>query len=734
MGTWGDGLLRAKLASKETTYYGEQRSRAIGPSVEKDHALTGDFVSDLVFAKRGRCVVCSAGGGGKSGIAQIDLDTGKSSSYRTPSTVQKLVASPDDRTVWCLFNNYDSLLWAFDVQAHSWTHKCSTKEGMLHYFVETLECSPDGAFVWLRGTQGVAVYSVREKSWKGFVGEQWSSDIDCASLCVTSDGKYVVCGHRQGIALIKIDGGDYTVLSPGTDIKNCLVSHIVPIPRTSDYVCSVSHPEVGGLYHVDIGHRSLRKLKNMRNSTVTAMAIGPDGFLWGAVPGGVFCVNPQTGQDRADLEALQFGEPTTTLLRQNGKVDASRVVVAPRSAVKGRVMPRPERVPSRPPATSLQNRGMVWTSTHLPRIATSKSGSAYVTWFAHPKESAPVKGGLPQIPDALLPADRGRDGASGMSADDRILRVLSSIHGRGGATGISVHDGQKWLPAQLLARGPKHCDVRFAWCQQDDLHVLIETSENERLYHLSYRPSTQTWARLNVLDHHGTTFCAQHGTVHLACFDHDRRRVCYRLYDGKEWSKPVWFDAKSDFDGLAVAEGRDGTGHVVWRDGGGYIAHASVKDGRAEYSRQDLVERPIAGREFAVSAAPDGSLMMAYRAELYEGHPDRDYAHIRTWDGRSWSEATVTPFDTAGFHSPTFVRHGSAILLSWVGRSPVVRVFSVLTSDGGWSYPLPLCSALDDKLRCDYFVSLHADPQGRVHAAWCVEEETYSVIVTSLGE
>jgi hypothetical protein len=81
----------------------------------------------------------------------------------------------------------------------------------------------------------------------------------------------------------------------------------------------VSHPKAGGLYYVDVGHRSLRKLKDMKDSTISAMAIGPDGFLWGAVPGSVFCVDPQTGQDRAGLESLQFAEPTTAILRPNAK-------------------------------------------------------------------------------------------------------------------------------------------------------------------------------------------------------------------------------------------------------------------------------------------------------------------------------------------------------------------------------------------------------------------------------
>ena len=706
----GDGLLRAKLANGDVTQYVKSHFRRAGGT--KCYTLVGDYAHDLAFTSRGRIAVCSAGGGSEDGITRIDLDTGKATSFRTRECcIEKLVASPDERTVWCIFNN--SLLWAFDVQTSSWTHKCSTQKGMPLRFIKTLACSPDGEFVWLRGNEGAAVYSVRDKTWKGFVGGKWIAGNDTASLWVTPDGKHVVCGHGRGIALIEIDGSDYTVLSPDADIKYYHVSHLVPVPGTDDYVCSISHPREGGLYYADMGRRRLRKVKDMKDSTVTAMAIGPDGFLWGAVPGSIFCVNPQTGEDRAGLTALEFGEPAFASLRGDTKTDASRVGIAPRRAVKGRVMPRPDRMPRRPSATSLRNKGMVWESTHLPNIATSKDGTTYVTWYAHPKESSPPDRGLPQITDAVLPVGGATEGA----------------------TGVNVHNGRKWLPPQLLARDEQYCDVRFAWCHENDLHVLIVKSATDRLYHLSYRPATRTWKKVDVLDHGGTAFCAQDGVVHLGYFDRDEPRVCYRLFDGNEWSTPLWFDAKARYEeGLAVAAGRDGEGHVVWRDGRAWVAHASVKDGKADYSRQDFTGRPIAYRDFTVGTSPDGSLIMAYRADLYGSHPDHDYPHIRTWNGRAWSEATVIPFDTGGFDFPAFVGHGNTLLLSWVKGFPVFRVFSVLQPDGAWSYPLPLCSARDDKFRCDHFVTLHSDTQGRVHAAWEVRGEIYTVVVTNLGK
>ncbi len=125
---------------------------------------------------------------------------------------------------------------------------------------QTVLCSPAGAFVWLRGRHGAAVYSVRDRSWKGFVGEPWWAPMDSPPLHLTADGKHVVCGHRQGVALIEVDGSDYSVLSPGEGTEDCRASHIVPIPQTGDFVCFVAHWQAGGLYYVDVGRRTLRKL------------------------------------------------------------------------------------------------------------------------------------------------------------------------------------------------------------------------------------------------------------------------------------------------------------------------------------------------------------------------------------------------------------------------------------------------------------------------------------------
>ncbi len=79
--------------------------------------------------------------------------------------------------------------------------------------------------------------------------------------------------------MITIDGSSHELLSLGAGVKDCNVTGLVALRDSDDFVCSVSHPQAGGIYYVDTKHRKLRKVKELKDSTVSALAIGPDGFL-----------------------------------------------------------------------------------------------------------------------------------------------------------------------------------------------------------------------------------------------------------------------------------------------------------------------------------------------------------------------------------------------------------------------------------------------------------------------
>ena len=116
--------------------------------------------------------------------------------------------------------------------------------------------------------------------------------------------------------------------------------------------------------------------------------------------------------------------------------------------------------------------------------------------------------------------------------------------------------------------------------------------------------------------------------------------------------------------------------------------------------------------------------------------PTRTSRHLRTWNGKSWSDAVIIPFDTGGFNDPIFLRHGSDHLCS-VGLAPRpgnARVYSELGADAAWSFPVPLCPARDGRGGCSYFAGLHVDQRGCIHAAWCQGQETFAVMAGKLGQ
>ena len=282
LGTDGSGLFRVKLVSGVVQCFGgvSRLDRTLG----EVNTWMGDYIRDLAFTPDGKLAVCSAGGSSKESLAVIDLGNDTAAAYATEDFFDaKLVAAPDNRTVWCHVNG--RLLCAFDLQTRTWTHRFSGEKSMPLSCFRALQCSPDGKFLWLRGWQGAAVYCLAKRSWQAFVGEQWQTSADDPPpLCITADGKHALCGHREGLAMITIDGSSHELLSLGAGVKDCNVTGLVALRDSDDFVCSVSHPQAGGIYYVDTKHRKLRKVKELKDSTVSALAIGPDGFLWAQFP------------------------------------------------------------------------------------------------------------------------------------------------------------------------------------------------------------------------------------------------------------------------------------------------------------------------------------------------------------------------------------------------------------------------------------------------------------------
>ena len=292
----GCGVLRVKLASGKVSQYVQSDFREC-EGVEHG-TLVEDYVQDLVFTPDGKTAFCAATGGGNSGITRIDLVSGVSQNFpvKNSSGIEKLVLATDNQAVWCIFNN--SALWAFDIQSQRWTHKCSTRRKMPLEVFRSLVTSRDGQFVWIANEGGLGLYSLSREHWKAFVGQEWLNETASPPLCLVADGKTVLCGHDRGVALMAVDGSSCEVLLPESGAESCTVHQIVAIPKTDDFVCAISYPGVDALYRLDVQNRRLRKLKDLPAHPSTALAFAPDGHLWGALPGHIFCVDVTTGAEQ----------------------------------------------------------------------------------------------------------------------------------------------------------------------------------------------------------------------------------------------------------------------------------------------------------------------------------------------------------------------------------------------------------------------------------------------------
>lgn len=284
------GLVRANLSRNTVTQYVQSDVRQFGNIPH--FSLIEDYVVDFLFALDSTVAICAATGGGKQGITKIELRTGNSKDFPAEEAtgISHLVMSPDGKSVWCIFENSD--LRCFDIVSETWSHHCSSKDGMPIETVDTLVCSPNGKYLWISGSEGLAQYSIETKKWIGFTAEEWRSqflipEIARAPLAITSDGKSVICGHTAGLALFDIDGNKDSIIQPAIPSKRVQISMILPIPKTTDFLCAMEFESGGGIFLLDVKSRSLKCIFTVK-SAVTAVAFSPSNNLWIATPGFVY--------------------------------------------------------------------------------------------------------------------------------------------------------------------------------------------------------------------------------------------------------------------------------------------------------------------------------------------------------------------------------------------------------------------------------------------------------------
>jgi hypothetical protein len=390
-------------------------------------------------------------------------------------------------------------------------------------------------------------------------------------------------------------------------------------------------------------------------------------------------------------------------------------------------------------ATDLRvTRDLDGQGSKLPMIATTRGGRAYVVWRFTAAEN-PTAGPIPFLPAQCTFAARDPQWAT--------------------VPGVSVFDGKAWAEPQRLAAGVHECEAVAAWCADETLHLLVTaTFKDDVGYHVRYDPAANAWARLHTLPvspTNATRFLARSDSVYLASMRSGG--VKYWRYDGKAWSTPISLDSK-DRDRPAVAVGDDGVVHLCWHsvDGGEEVGYATIAaDGTVTQRKTAL---PIHGDDYDVAIGPAGQFMIAYRAELPEGHPDRDAVFVRAWSTDRWSEPTLVGRQSGRMLGSVYMVAANArVLLSWQHRATytsanmkvVGPVRSYATFDGtAWGPPTPACTipvaaggAAPRSILAPrggafanaFFPALHADARGRIHLAWNGDGSSYHALITELA-
>lgn len=677
----GDGILRVCLTDGKVTYYQKEHVTAYEGVTPKP--LVVDYVADLVFVQKGTLAVCAASGGGEVGLSLIDLKTNTVTNLLLGdiSPIEKLLVEPDDRTITCIFNSARPR--KFDTKERKWLGKGPVGE-----------C--EGMFgATFHGAKPLAV-----------------------------GGNCTLISDERGIVKVNRMGDELDVFSPAPGETGFRTSHILPIPGGDEHLCAIARMGETGIYRLDVESRQLRLVKRFTGN-VTGLAIAPDDRAWAGLPGRIVCFDTMTGEEFPLWPKGETRLPAVAAVKDLPDSVFAGITMAPRKIEKVRVLP-PRKPPKIGKPIAMENCGMVWPSGHRPVIATSESGKRYVMWFAYPGKTKATVGGLPLIPREFLPK-----------------KAAGPFNG---ATGLRVWSEGKWSAPQLLLSGkiPRHT-VHAAWCQREDLHMLLDTGDLKRLTHLCFQSAENKWTKIAELDHDVRAIEIRGPCAHLATSDYDGKRFGYRVFDGNRWSGVHWFERRSSYNGITLAV-TDDDAHLIWNESNGAVAHAVINfQGQSQVFRQTFRERPLGceNRDYLAVADPGGSLAFIYTADLYRGHPDRHLPHIRTWLGDRWSAPKTIPFPTwDSITNPIAVQHGDQTLVSWSYVPPGdinerTRFYSIRDKDGAWTTPTPLYLNDKGKPLRSTFIGLHVDRAGRVYTAWNAgleNAETFFAEVTRLGK
>ncbi len=377
---------------------------------------------------------------------------------------------------------------------------------------------------------------------------------------------------------------------------------------------------------------------------------------------------------------------------------------------------------------TLGDLGNTWRSTDCPpTVAVSDSGTIYVFWPRPSQENGPKPEGLPQTP--------------------KDLSFGPKVHYEWNCSPVvSVCRKGKWSKPGMLVDGLGDWKVEFAWCDGEKLHLLL-TVPGSKCYHLLYDPNVGRWIRLAQVPCARTIHdpVRQVGkTVHMVCTQSPH--LYYLCFDGTSWLKPVHIKMDKDPDWestrAALAVGRDGTAYVAlfpwWRANQWYVTekrlheYGVIRKGKLKAEPLRFDRAPVYGEEFDLGMDPEGRVLLAYKADLPDRHPDALKVHIRRRYGDRWGEPELVGGPGAPIHhSVRLVWSDRQTLVSWLSEEVtniyITKGFLVhkerwlaITEGRSWSTPRYL-AATESKAEG---YGLVRSPVGPDLLGFCVDKNT----------
>jgi hypothetical protein len=307
-----------------------------------------------------------------------------------------------------------------------------------------------------------------------------------------------------------------------------------------------------------------------------------------------------------------------------------------------------------PDSTDISTGSLAWSSTHRPVIAVSARGTMYVFWLAKGQERA--KASLPQLPGEY---------AFGLAKSPDWSEV----------PGVNVCRDGAWSKPGVLVEGKKSCEPVFAWCEGEQLHLLLTGTDERATNHIVFDPEKKTWKRLSRLP----MSLSQHDAfrqigkaIHVAAVE--GKSVHYLRFDGHEWSEPVRLDlsenSSSGVTRARLAVDQQGTAYVGWWSAtGGTGTHglAALRDGKVSPISFQLADKPIHQDDFDLGIDPQGALLVAYQPALSDKHADAKKIHVRRQDGERWTVAGLIGGEGRQLHGDVhIIGNDRATLVTWL--------------------------------------------------------------------